>query len=620
MLRHLGFLIVGLLLVGQSALLAQEDSRHLRIRNVEFRGNSAFPDIVLRSVVANRNRSLTERFGLSKEKGFHFDEAEIRRDVIRLQRYYQRRGFPKAFVSVDILPAKHDDQRDLRFIITEGEPAMIGSMRVVWSPDADSVGLTSQRAFRRALARNPLREGERYESILTADAEGLIRNTLQNLGYAFVTADVSGTMDTSKTVAEVVLRVDPGPRTVIDSIQVVGEASVSKALIRRESGIARGDVYSQRALGRAQQEIFSHHLFRFVTVSVPEQARDSTVNLFIRVREHPLRSVRAQAGFGNEEYLRANLSWTHRNPFGNAHSFSSSVRASFLEQRINVDYLIPYVYNTSSSFLISPFAQRLNESSYLLLRMGANNTFLYRYSQNLVGTVSYEFTRNEEFLKSTERVLRDSTQLYDLSALQLSGYYQRLIVERSEGWAIRPFLEFSGLFGLGTLTYQKLSLDVRRYLTVSSGSQIALRIDTGLLLGDTGDVVPANIRFYAGGTNSVRGYDRWQLGPKRATDGGLVPDGGRAAFTFNTELRKDASNVIQGLSLNAFFDGGNVWRQIDDATPQDVRYAIGGGVGYASFLGPIRLDVGYKLNPSPQDLDTALLGRWGLHLSIGQTF
>jgi outer membrane protein assembly complex protein YaeT len=620
MLRHLGLLIVGLLLVGQSALFAQEDSRHLRIRNVEFSGNRTFPDIVLRSVVANRNRSLTERFRLSKDTGFHFDEAEIRRDVIRLQRYYQRRGFPAAVVTVDILPAKHDDQRDLRFHIAEGEPVMIASLQIHWSADADSVGLSSQRAFRRAMVRNPLREGERYESILIADAEGLFQNTLQNLGYAFVTTDLTGTVDSSKTRAAVVLRVDPGPLTKIDSIHVVGETSVSKALIRRESGISPGDVYSQRALGRAQQEIFSHHLFRFVTVSVPEQPRDSTVNLFIRVREHPLRSIRAQAGFGNEEYLRGNLSWTHRNPFGNAHSFSSSVRASFLEQRINVDYVIPYVYNTSSSFLISPFAQRLNESSYLLLRMGANNTFLYRYSQNLVGTVSYEFTRNEEFLKSTERVLRDSTQLYDLSALQLSGYYQRLIVERSEGWAIRPFLEFSGLFGLGTLTYQKLSLDVRRYLTMGSGSQIALRVDTGFLLGSSDDVVPANIRFYAGGTNSVRGYDRWQLGPRRSTDGGLVPDGGRAAFTFNTEYRKNASNVIQGLSLNAFFDGGNVWRTIDQADPQDIRYSIGGGVGYASFLGPIRLDVGYKLNPSPQDLETALLGRWGLHLSIGQTF
>lgn len=620
MLRNFGLLIVGLLLVGQSALFAQEDSRHLRIRNVEFSGNRAFPDIVLRAVVANRNRSLAERFRLSKEKGFHFDDAEIRRDAIRLQRYYQRRGFPNVSVSVDIQPGKKDWQRDLNFKITEGEPVMIESFEVRWVPQSDSTRLEAQRAFRRAMNQNPLKVDERYESILTADAEGLFKNTLQNLGYAFASVSVSGTMDSSKTGAVVRMNLDPGPLTTIDSIHVEGERSVHKSLIRRESGIRQGDVYSQRALGRAQQEIFSHHLFRFVTVSVPEQPRDSTVNLFIRVREHPLRSVRAQAGFGNEEYLRGNVSWTHRNPFGNAHSFSSSVRASFLEQRINVDYIIPYVFNTNSTFLISPFAQRLNESSYLLLRMGSNNTFLYRYSQNLVGTVSYEFTRNEEFLKSTERVLRDSTQLYDLSALQLSGYYQRLIVERSEGWAIRPFIEFSGLFGLGTLTYQKFSLDVRRYLTVSSGSQIALRVDTGVLLGETSDLIPANIRFYAGGTNSVRGYDRWQLGPKRSTDGGLVPDGGRAAFTFNTELRKDASNVIQGLSLNTFFDGGYVWRQLDEADPQDLRYTMGAGVGYASFLGPIRLDVGYKLNPTQQDLDTSIFGRWGLHISIGQAF
>lgn len=620
MLRNLGFWIACLLLLGQSALFAQEDTRHLRIRNVEFSGNRAFPDIVLRVVVANRNRTLTERFRLSKEKGYPFDEAEIRRDAIRLQRYYHRRGFPVATVTIDIHPGRKDWQRDIRFVIKEGPPVMIDRFEVRWASDADSTRLSDQRAFRRSLSRNPLREEKRYEPILIADSEGLFKNSIQNLGHAYANATVTGTMDSSKTLAHVVLELDPGPLTIIDSVHVEGESTVSKSLIRRESGIRKGDVYSQRALARAQQEIFSHHLFRFVTVSVPEQPKDSTVNLFIRVREHPLRSVRTQIGFGNEEYLRGNASWTHRNLFGNAHSFSASARASFIEQRINVDYLIPYVFNTSSSFMFSPFAQRIDEPSYLLYRLGVNNTFLYRYSQNLVGTLSYELTRNEEFLKTTEAILRDSTLLYDLSALQFSGYYQRLQVERSEGWAIRPFIELSGIFGLGTLTYQKFSLDLRRYLTIRTGSQLALRIDTGLLLGDTGDIIPANIRFYAGGTNSVRGYDRWQLGPKRHTTGGWVPEGGRAAFTFNTEYRKDASNVIQGLSINTFFDGGNVWRQFSDSDLRDFRYSLGAGVGYASFLGPIRLDLGYKLNPSQQELDSALLGRWGIHLSIGQAF
>lgn len=599
---------------------AQEDTGQLRIRNVEFSGNKAFPDILLRTVVANRNRSLTERMKFWSEGGYEFDEAEIRRDAVRLQRFYQRRGFYHAKIVASVHDGKKSWQRNVRFSITEGEPTIIDSLRIVWIPDRDSLQLPNERSFRRALARNPMKQGKRYESVLNADSEGMLHNSLQNMGFAFAHVTLQEELDSAKTSAIITFKLDPGPLTHIDTIHVVGETSVRKSLIRRESGIDIGDRFSQRDLARAQNEIFSHHLFRFVTVTVPEQPRDSTVSLFIRVREHPLRSVRAQIGFGTEEYARGYLSWTHRNPFGNAHSFATSARASFIEQRVNVDYIIPYVFNTNSSFLISPFAQRLNESNYLLYRVGGNNTFLYRYSQTLVGTMSYEFTRNEEFLKSAVKVLKDSTQFYDLSALQFSGYYQRSLVERSEGWAIRPFAEFSGLFTLGTLNYQKLSLDVRRYLPIRSGSQLALRVETGFIIGTDLAEIPANIRLYAGGTNSVRGYDRWQLGPKRSTVGGLVPDGGRSLLVFNTEWRQDASNMIQGLSMNAFFDGGQVWRQTQEYGLRDLRYSIGAGLGYASFLGPIRMDVGYKLNPTRQDLESSLLGHFGLHISIGQTF
>jgi outer membrane protein insertion porin family len=615
-------ILIGLLLgcFAVTSLSAQDDQLDLKVRRVDFRGNKTYPDLVLRTVIANRERSLMERFQFWKRTGYDYVETDVRRDVIRIQRYYQRRGFSHVRVTYQIRDGKHDWQRDIRFSVDEGTPTLVRTFEVEWPEGFDSESVQSSRGYRRALNRNPLKVDERFEPIQVADTEGLFKSTLQNLGYAFALVTLEQKTDTNAIMADLTLKLDPGPVTFIDTIHVEGHESVKASLIRRETGIEKGDQFNQRYLGRAQQEIFSHHLFRFVTVSVPDQERDSTVNLFIRVREFPLRSVRTLVGFGNEEYFRGNASWTHRNPFGNAHSFTTSIRASFLEQRINVDYLIPYVYNTSSSYVVSPFAQRVDEESYLLLRYGATNTFLYRYSQNTVGSVSYELTRNEEFLKSVQVELRDSTLLYDKSALQFSGYYQQFLFDPSDGWAIRPFVEFSGLFGLGTITYQKASLDLRRYIPLKSGTQLALRVESGALLAPSLDLIPANIRFYAGGTNSVRGYGRWQLGPKRATTNGLVPDGGRAMLSFNTELRQNAGNLLNGLSTNLFFDGGQVWRRFDEYGYTSLQYSVGVGVGYASFLGPIRLDVGYKLNPKQQDLDTELLGRWGIHFSVGQAF
>ena len=53
----------------------------------------------------------------------------------------------------------------------------------------------------------------------------------------------------------------------------------------------------------------------------------------------------------------------------------------------------------------------------------------------------------------------------------------------------------------------------------------------------------------------------------------------------------------------------------------------GGGIRYQSPIGPIRIDIGYKLNPTDEDLNiyegTDYGSKWsriGIHFSIGQAF
>jgi outer membrane protein insertion porin family len=473
----------------------------------------------------------------------------------------------------------------------------------------------------------------RYQLIRQPDTEGLFLNTLRNMGYAFARVQLLAEVDSSQYRARVVLALDPGPMAYINDISVEGNASVSDNLVRLESGLRQGQRYDQRRLTRAQQEIFSHHLFRFVTINLPEQPRDSTVDLNIRVRENPLRSINVQVGAGTEEYARGGVSWQHRNPFGNAHSFSASMRASFIEQRVNMDYLIPYVFNTNSSYVISPFGQRLNERNFLLYRAGATNSFVYQYSRQLAGTVSYEFTINEEVLRNRTAVLRDSTQLYNQSVLRFSGFFNEFSFDRSSGWAVRPFFEISGFLNTGTLNYQRASLDLRRFIDFSSTSQLALRIDSGVLFADDASKLPANILYYLGGTNSVRGWSRWELGPKRPSLSetgsfeGYVPIGGRVNLAFNTEFRQDLPGIARGFGLAAFFDGGQIWRSRAEVDANDLQFGVGGGFRYRSPVGPIRLDIGYKLNPTDEDLGIykgqdfgGTLARWGIHFSIGQAF
>src|SRR5690625_1377051 len=103
-----------------------------------------------------------------------------------------------------------------------------------------------------------------------------------------------------------------------------------------------------------------------------------------------------------------------------------------------------------------------------------------------------------------------------------------------------------------------------------------------------------------------------------------IPEGGRTFFAFNLELRQA---LINNLGFTVFLDGGQVWRRDLELKRRPLQFSVGGGLRYNSPIGPIRLDVGYKLNPSDADLNK-YRGRnfgsaWdhiGIHVSVGQAF
>ena len=83
----------------------------------------------------------------------------------------------------------------------------------------------------------------------------------------------------------------------------------------------------------------------------------------------------------------------------------------------------------------------------------------------------------------------------------------------------------------------------------------------------------------------------------------------------NAELRAPVRGPI-GVVL--FADGGNVFARAADLTLSELRGSLGLGARYRSPIGPIRFDVGFKLDR--RTIGTRLEPRYALHFSIGQAF
>jgi outer membrane protein assembly factor BamA len=171
----------------------------------------------------------------------------------------------------------------------------------------------------------------------------------------------------------------------------------------------------------------------------------------------------------------------------------------------------------------------------------------------------------------------------------------------------------------------------------------------------SGNFIPPDQRFYAGGPNDVRGFERNELGavvyvvsqgevdsaaaagreidPARVT---VNATGGNTLVVGNMELRVPSPVFSSRLRLAAFVDAGGVWDR-GSGNAAAIRVTPGAGIRLSTPLGPARLDVAYNpyrlqsgplfqvdtlgnLTPIQDSYVKDRSSRFTLHFAVGQPF
>jgi outer membrane protein assembly factor BamA len=170
----------------------------------------------------------------------------------------------------------------------------------------------------------------------------------------------------------------------------------------------------------------------------------------------------------------------------------------------------------------------------------------------------------------------------------------------------------------GDYDYYELTAELRHYRTFAR-AVVAGRARVGFLdpIGtDPASGVPFYKRYFLGGATNLRGWGRFDVAP---LSGSGLPIGGFSFTDFSAEVRMPIWGNLSGV---VFMDGGNVWSNTWDVNLNDLRYDVGPGLRYKTPIGPIRVDVGYQLNPIPGLLVNGEpeARRYRIHFSIGQAF
>ena len=568
-----------------------------KIRNINIVGTSAFDEDELTDLFVLRTPGILTWY----TKADKYSREKLAADLETMRSYYQNRGyidFNIESTQVAISPDRQDIYITIN--IVEGEKYTVSAV------DLSGQLLLPREELERLVQ---IKAGDVFSREKLAASTNAIAERLGNDGYAFANANAVPTFDKEKRTVAFNIVIDPGRRVYVRRIQVAGNNKTRDEVVRREMRQLEGAFYDTSKIQLSKRRIDRTQYFSEVNVETqPVEGSSDQVDVLYTVKEKPTGALLFGAGFSTVEKLVLSASIQQQNAFGTGKFLAASVNSGSVNKVYSLSYLDPYftVDGVSQGFDVyrrKTDASRLAIGPYATDALGGGIKFGYPLTERS----SVNFGLNAENVKLTTF---DTSPLAYLDFVNTFGNdytYEAVTL----GWArdtrdslIRTtsgtLSRVSSETAVGDLQYYRLGYVQHFYFPVTSSSNMWFRADFGYANGYGGKPLPFFKNYYAGGPDSVRGYNSFSLGP-RDVFGNIVGGNRRIVGTAEYQFPMPGANKEQALRLAWFVDGGQVWGAGQQIRLAEMRYSAGLGLSWASPFGPLRLSVGFPLNDKPGD-------------------
>jgi len=600
----------------------------VRVSRVEFTGVS--PSILseLRTTLSMRASS---RWPWGRK--IYFSRARLADDLRRIEIYYDEHGFADAHVDTYDVEMPSPTEAAITFHVVEGLPIHIASVQTF------GLEVLPETVRTRLLGELGLTAGDIRTRAAVDRARELARTALQEEGFPY--ARVAILESEAPTGADVVLTVaaEAGPTAVFGPLTISGESSVGEDVIRRQLAFGPGDPFKRSRIVESQRRLYGLELFDFVNIDVPSlQSQPTEVPVRLSVNEGRHHRVKVAVGYGSEEQARIAGTLTNVNFLGGGRTGSIEGKWSSLDRGVRATLGIPYLFSSSYRADIQIQQWDAHEPAYQLLTRGGRGTVARQltrhdtYGRRKSATrIALTFVDEYERFFIEQEALDDPEFRDDLIALGLdpeTGMGEGTLValaldlthdtagnplDARRGYTTALHVEQASPIVGGDWSYFELTADGRFYFPVGR-SVVAVKTRAGGITPNAKGV-PFFKRYFLGGSTSLRGWGRFEVSP--LLNGEVI--GGLGFFDSSVELRFPIRGALSGV---VFGDGGQVTETAWDDNMFHLRTDVGLGARYLTPIGPVRVDVGYQLNPVPGLLIAGKEQerRWRIHFSVGQAF
>jgi outer membrane protein insertion porin family len=543
-------------------------------------------------------------------KNDQYSKQKLSADLEALRSYYQNRGYLEFNVDstqVSITPDKEDIYITLN--VTEGPRYTVGDVRV-----AGDLVVPADELER--LVR--IKPGEVFSrEKLQASAKD-ISDRLGADGYAFANVNAVPELDRADAKASFTFYVDPGRRAYVRKINITGNSKTKDEIIRREFRQLEDAWYDAPRIERSKVRVKRLGYFEDVNVETPPvPGTNDQVDVEVSVTEKQTGNLLAGVGYSSAEGIVLNASVSQENIFGSGNALSLGINTSRFNRTYSMVFNQPYYTVNGISRTIELYDKSLDPTG-LAIAQYSSDTIGAALGFGVPITETDTINFGGRFEHTRIGLLSDSPPAYVDFVNQFGASTNAYIA--TVGWSrdtrddilyptrgrLQSVLLESGL-PFGDLSYYKIQYVQSAYWPVYGDLVLMGRVDLGYGDGLSGNDMPFFKAFFAGGVNSVRGYETASLGPRDQFGNAL---GGRRKIVGNVEAFYPILKGEKAVRASVFVDAGQIALPTSSLGAasnvfctdcESFRYSAGVGVQWSSPIGPLRFSYAIPLNAKEGD-------------------
>lgn len=397
--------------------------------------------------------------------------------------------------------------------------------------------------------------------------------------------------------ADVEVIFQSGPRYVLGDVRFEGDSPFDPDLLARMVPFEAGTPYDSELVADLNQALQSSGYFEGVRVDAnPANAEQQRIPVAVQLTTREPRTLGLGLGYSTDVGPRLRLDFRRHwvNPQG--HSYGIETELSEPRQNVGLWYDVP---------LDPPLTDKLRYAAgYQYEELGDND------SLSRLLTVGPEWHR--KLPSGWQRVwaLKWRHEQYELgddsgvSTLLMPGVAYSYLrsdsrIDPSRGYRLEFELAAAkeGLLSDADLIHANTT--IKGLITLAGRHRLLGRVEVGGNWTNEYTNVPPSLRYFAGGDQSVRGYDYQSLSPTNS-DGDKI--GGRYQLAVSAEYQYSLTDKWR---VATFVDQGNSFNSLELPS---LKSSVGLGVRWVSPVGPIRVDLAHPLDGE---------GGVRLHFSMG---